>query len=94
MNVFKFNNKRIQVMDRAIKLRQDMAKKMEKLEKTLERWNKNIMEKKKELEAAEEIEEESEESENEENNIDNIPEAEEEEIEKKEAPKTMIGILD
>ena len=94
MNVFKFNNKRIQVMDRAIKLRQDMAKKMEKLEKTLERWNKNIMEKKKELEAAEEIEEESEESENEENNIDNIPEAEEEEIvEKKEAPKTMIGLL-
>jgi outer membrane biosynthesis protein TonB len=43
MNVFKFNNKRIEVMGQSIKLRQDMSKEMDKLQKTLEKWNDNIM---------------------------------------------------
>ena len=43
MNVFKFNNKRIEVMERSILLRQEMTKKMEKLQKTLEKWNKKLM---------------------------------------------------
>ena len=43
LNVFKFNNKRIQVMGQSIKLRQDMSKEMDKLQKTLEKWNDNIM---------------------------------------------------
>ena len=43
MNVFKFNNKRIQVMERSILLRQEMSKKMEKLQKTLEKWNQKLM---------------------------------------------------
>ena len=43
MNVFKFNNKRIEVMERSIKLRQDMSKQMDKLQKTLQKWNDNIM---------------------------------------------------
>jgi hypothetical protein len=38
MNVFKFNNKRIEEMNTAIKLRQDMAKKMENLKKDLDKW--------------------------------------------------------
>ena len=43
MNVYKFNNKRIQVMEKSILLRQEMFKKMEKLQKTLEKWNKKLM---------------------------------------------------
>ena len=39
MNVFKFNNQRIEVMNRNIKLRQEMAKNMDKLEQTLKEWN-------------------------------------------------------
>ena len=43
MNVFKFNNERVQIMNNSIKLRQDMSKDMDKLQKTLEKWNTNIM---------------------------------------------------
>ena len=89
MNVFKFNNKRIEVMDRTIKLRQDMSKKMKNLGITLQKWNENIMKKKKELETGQEIKEE------EENNIintnlpieDEIEEIEEIELKEKEQEK-------
>ena len=43
INVFRFNNKRIEVMEKSIKLRQEMSKEMEKLEKTLEKWNEKLM---------------------------------------------------
>ena len=43
MNVFKFNNKRVEVMNKSIKLRLDMSKDMDRLQKTLEKWNTNIM---------------------------------------------------
>ena len=43
MNVFKFNNERVQIMNRSLKLRQDMSKDMDRLQKTLEKWNTNIM---------------------------------------------------
>ena len=43
MNVFRFNNKRVQVMERSIKIREEMTKQMDELEKTLEKWNENII---------------------------------------------------
>ena len=48
MKVFKFNNKRIEVMNRNINLRKEMPKKMRKLEQTLEEWKQNILQKYKE----------------------------------------------
>jgi hypothetical protein len=42
MNVFKFNNKRVHVMNQSLKIRQDMTKAMDRLQKTLEKWNANI----------------------------------------------------
>ena len=87
MNVFRFNNERMEVMNSEIKLRQENAQKMVHLEKTLERWNQEIKKKRQEMEAQEEIKEE------EENNIDNIfdEEVEEEEQTNRDAVKTMIG---
>ena len=93
MNVFKFNNKRVEVMDKAIALRQDMTKKLEDLEKTLVIWNQNIMKKNQEL-AQEEIEED-EEINNEEININNTPEDNDEENADKIAEsisKTSLGL--
>ena len=96
MNVFKFNNKRIEIMNQAIKLRQDMATKMENLEKTLEEWNQNIMKKQNELNPDEEINEIKEE---EELNINNdvtgsndIQKIEEEEEINKKANLTTLGL--
>ena len=97
MNVFKFNNKRIEIMNQAIKLRQDMATKMENLEKTLEEWNQNIMKKQNELNPDEEINEIKEEEE--ELNINNdvtgsndIQKIEEEEEINKKANLTTLGL--
>ena len=93
MNVFKFNNQRIEVMNSTIKLRQENAEKMIHLEKTLERLSQEIKKKRQEMEAENEKIKEEEEN----NNIDNIDnafdieEVEEEEINKEEAFKTMIG---
>ena len=78
MNVFKFNNKRIEIMNESIQIRQDMAKKLENLEKTLENLSENVMKKDNDSE-----ESESEKSENNINNdILNIKEVEEEEVSK------------
>ena len=90
LNVFKFNNKRIEVMNRTVKLRQDMTEKMHQLEKTLERWNENIMKKKQELE---ELSEEEEEEINNEKNIDNEIIIEEEEEENKEIDSKKYGTM-
>ena len=38
MQVFKFNNKRVEVMDRSISLRHEMTKTMNKLQKVLNKW--------------------------------------------------------
>ena len=43
MNVFKFNNNRIEAMNRSINLRQDMSKSMSALRNKLEQWNANLM---------------------------------------------------
>ena len=43
MNVFRFNNKRIQVMEKGIQIREEMSKEMDKLKRTLEKWNENII---------------------------------------------------
>ena len=42
MNVFKFNNKRIQVLETCIQMRQDMSMEMGRIEKTLETWNEKL----------------------------------------------------
>ena len=42
MNVFKFNNKRIQVLENSIQIRHDMSMEMGKIEKTLEKWNEKL----------------------------------------------------
>ena len=42
MNVFRFNNKRIEVMGRSIALRQEMQNSMILLQKRLESWNKSL----------------------------------------------------
>ena len=43
MNVFKFNNKRIQVLENSIQIRHDMSMEMGKIEKTLEKWNEKLI---------------------------------------------------
>jgi hypothetical protein len=42
MNVFRFNNKRIEVMGRSIALRKEMQNSMVLLQKRLESWNKSL----------------------------------------------------
>ena len=91
MNVFKFNNKRIQVMERSIQIRQEMSKEMDKLQKTLEKWNEKIMkfnEKQKNL-ALSESESEDRNIEENENYIENIDNPKEEE--KKESKIVKLG---
>ena len=43
MNVFKFNNNRIEAMNKSINLRQDMSQSMTVLKNKLEQWNANLM---------------------------------------------------
>ena len=43
MNVFKFNNTRIEAMNSSINLRHDMSQSMNVLKKKLEQWNANLM---------------------------------------------------
>jgi hypothetical protein len=43
MNVFKFNNERIEAMNNSINLRNDMSKSMDILKNKLELWNTNLM---------------------------------------------------
>ena len=43
MNVFKFNNERIEVMNNSINLRNDMSQSMDILKSKLELWNTNLM---------------------------------------------------
>ena len=43
MNVFKFNNNRIEAMNNSINLRHDMSQSMNALKNKLEQWNANLM---------------------------------------------------
>ena len=43
MNVFKFNNERIEAMNNSINLRNDMSQSMDILKNKLELWNNNLM---------------------------------------------------
>ena len=88
MNVFKFNNYRVNVMGRSIDLRQEMSKSMDALQKSLENWKQNlektinteeeIIEEKNENE--EKIEDKKEEEKNEENKSEEKKEEKEENL--------------